>query len=119
MKILILGGNGMIGHKMYQVLSKVYPDTWVLFKKMTDQVAFHEIFNKDKIIDNFDLVHFDKLNIILDKLIPDVIIYAAGITIRRGINHDRYRSIMINSALPHFLDNWTKINNKKITTDLY
>lgn len=114
MKILILGGNGMIGHKMYQVLSKEYPDTWVLFKKKTDQVAFYEIFNKDKIIDNFDLVHFDKLNIILDKLIPDVIINAAGITIRRGINDDRYRSIMINSALPHFLDNWTKINNKRL-----
>ena len=33
MKILILGGNGMIGHKLYQVISKKYPNTWVLFKK--------------------------------------------------------------------------------------
>jgi dTDP-4-dehydrorhamnose reductase len=114
MKILILGGNGMIGHKMYQVLSKAYFDTWVLFKKKTIEVPSFEIFNKDKIIDNFDLIHFDKLNDILDNLMPDVIINAAGITIRRGINEDRYRSIMINSALPHFLNNWTKINNKRL-----
>ena len=58
MKILILGGNGMIGHKMYQVLSKNYPDTWVLFKKRIDQINFSEIFNKDKVIENFDLIQF-------------------------------------------------------------
>lgn len=114
MRILILGGNGMIGHKMYQVLSNTYVDTWVLFKKKIDQIAFSEIFNKDKVIDNFDLVQFDKLNIILDNLSPDVIINAAGITIRRGINEDNYKSILVNSALPHFLDNWTKYNHKRL-----
>lgn len=114
MRILILGGNGMIGHKMYQVLSKSYEDTWVLFKKKADQVAFNEIFNKDKIVDNFDLTQFDKLAIILDKLSPDVIINAAGITIRRGINDNKYKSILVNTALPHFLDNWTKTNNKRL-----
>jgi dTDP-4-dehydrorhamnose reductase len=114
MRILILGGNGMIGHKMYQVLSNSYPDTWVLFKKKIGQVAFCDIFNKDKIIDNFDLVQFDKLNSILDRLSPDVIINAAGITIRRGVDDNKYKSILINSALPHFLDNWTKSNNKRL-----
>jgi len=114
MKILILGGNGMIGHKMYQVLSKNYLDTWVLFKKQIDQINFSEIFNKDKVIENFDLIQFDKLKIILDNISPDVIINAAGVTIRRGINDDMYKSILINSALPHFLDNWTKINNKRL-----
>lgn len=104
----------MIGHKMYQVLSKVYADTWVLFKKKTCEVASNEIFNQDKIIDNFDLIHLDKLHVILDSLMPDVIINAAGITIRRGINENQYRSIMINAALPHFLDNWTKINKKRL-----
>ena len=33
MKILILGGNGMIGHKMYMVLSNYHYDTWVTIKK--------------------------------------------------------------------------------------
>ena len=33
MRILILGGNGMIGHKIFQVISNKHLDTWVLFKK--------------------------------------------------------------------------------------
>ena len=33
MRVLILGGNGMIGHKMYQVISKVHNDTWVTLRK--------------------------------------------------------------------------------------
>jgi dTDP-4-dehydrorhamnose reductase len=114
MRVLILGGNGMIGHKLYQVISYNYSDTWVVLKRNLEDVTFSEIFNKEKVIDNFDLVHFDKLNSILDKLLPDVIVNAAGITIRRGINEYKHTSILVNSALPHFLDNWTKNNHKRL-----
>ena len=114
MRILILGGNGMIGHKMYQVLSKIYEDTWVLFKKRTDELTTVDLFNKDKIIDNFDLINLNKLQNTLDNLKPDIIINAAGITIRRGVNDNIYNTISINSLLPHFLDNWVKLNNKRL-----
>jgi dTDP-4-dehydrorhamnose reductase len=114
MRILILGGNGMIGHKMYQVLSKKHPDTWALFKKHIDQIASFELFNKNKIIDNFDLNNFNKLHNKLDIVKPDIIINAAGITIRRGISENMFNSVSINSALPHFLDNWASMNNKRL-----
>lgn len=114
MRILILGGNGMIGHKMYQILSKKHVDTWVIFKKRLNEVASYELFNKDKIIDNFDLTNLNILHNILDNLNPDVIINAAGITIRRGISDNIFNSILINSALPHFLDNWASIMNKRL-----
>lgn len=114
MRILILGGNGMIGHKMYQVISKEFDDVWVLLKKPLDQVHSSEIFKTDKVIESFNLVHFDKLSKVLNNLMPDLIINAAGITIRRGINDNILNSILINSALPHFLDNWVKSNNKRL-----
>ena len=104
----------MIGHKMYQVLSNVYADTWVLLRKKLDQINAKEIFNENKCIDNFDLIHFDKLHSLLYELKPDIIINAAGITIRRGVNETLYKSIIINAALPHFLDNWAKINKKRL-----
>ena len=56
MRVLILGGNGMIGHKMYQVLSKELDDVWVLLKKPLVQVRSNEIFRTDKVIEGFDLV---------------------------------------------------------------
>ena len=50
----------------------------------------------------------------LNNLCPDFIINAAGITIRRGVNNKIHRTILINSALPHLLAEWTKMNNKKL-----
>ena len=108
MRILILGGNGMIGHKIYQSLSAEFPDTWVLVRKNFDLLTSKNIFNKSKIIDAFDLINFIKLDSLLRDLNPDIIINAAGITIRRGVNDNLYRTIMTNSALPHFLGEWVQ-----------
>ncbi len=106
MKILILGGNGMIGHKMYQVLSQDFPDTWVILRQKIGDLAAKGVFNQQKVIDKVDLSDLRKLSSILDDLNPDVIINAAGITIRRGINNKISYSILVNSVLPHFLDEW-------------
>lgn len=114
MKILILGGNGMIGHKMFQVISNKHHDTWVLFKKSIQDVSFNEIFNKTTIIDNFDLSDFQKLNSLLNNLKPEVIINAVGITIRRGVDNIPSKSIQINSVLPHVLNEWVILNDKRL-----
>jgi dTDP-4-dehydrorhamnose reductase len=108
MRILILGGNGMIGHKIYQLLSEDFPDTWAMFRQKIELIPFNNIFNKNNVIDNFDFTNFDKLKYILDKINPDVIINAAGITIRRGINDSLSRTILTNSVLPHFLGEWVQ-----------
>lgn len=114
MRILILGGNGMIGHKMYQVISNSHLDTWILFKKSIKDVTHSEFFNEKKIIDNFDLSDFDKLYDLLNNLNPDIIINAVGITIRRGINDVASKSILINSVLPNFLNEWVVKKNKRL-----
>ena len=106
MTILILGGNGMIGHKMYQTLSQDFDDTWVLIRQDLDILPYKNIFNKKKVIHSADLTEFDKLTGILNKLNPDVIINAAGITIRRGIENSISDSILVNAALPHLLEEW-------------
>jgi dTDP-4-dehydrorhamnose reductase len=111
MRILILGGNGMIGHKMYQILSAVCNDTWVLLRQDLDRLPYKRIFNKEKVIGNVDCKEFDKLTNILESLNPDIIVNAAGITIRRGINNSLCHSILLNAALPHFLEEW--VNGKK------
>jgi dTDP-4-dehydrorhamnose reductase len=106
MRILILGGNGMIGHKMYQVLIEDFPDTWVVLRQRLDVLSCHGFFKNGNVIDSFDLTEFDRLKTLLNDLNPDIIINTAGITIRRGVNESVYRSIMTNSVLPHFLGEW-------------
>jgi dTDP-4-dehydrorhamnose reductase len=114
MKILILGGNGMIGHKMYQVISKKYPNTWVLFKKKYDSVQNNLLFKKDFVIDDFDVSDFSKLIQLLNHLKVDIIINAIGLTIRRNVYDIHSKSILINSVLPHILNEWVISNNKRL-----
>ena len=112
MKILILGGNGMIGHKMYQVLSKYYSDTYVSIRSY--DTKYDHLFNRDKVIILNDASDFNNLNKLLNNLKPDVIINSIGITIRRGVNYNVSKTIAINSLLPHTLSNWCESNNKKL-----
>jgi len=114
MRILILGGNGMIGHKMYQLISKYYQDTWVTLRNNLSSYSYSEIYNSEKVIDKIDLSNFKILLNQLNLINPDVIINACGITIRRGINAFKSNSIIINSALPHLLNEWVVSNNKRL-----
>lgn len=114
MKILILGGNGMIGHKLYQVISKKYPNTWVLFKKKFELVNNNILFKKEFVIDDFDVSDFSKLIDLLNHLNIDIIINAIGLTIRRNVYDIHSKSILINSVLPHILNEWVISNKKRL-----
>lgn len=112
MRILILGGNGMIGHKMYQMISKVNNDTWVTLRHNVLFYKFSHIYNNEKVIENLDVSDFKKLLITLNEIKPDIIINACGITIRRGIEAVKSNTIMLNSVLPHILNEWASLNKK-------
>ena len=111
MKILILGGDGMIGHKMAQVLSNFNHQIIVSIREqreLTKQCFSSQV----KVFFN----DFLKENVFtfLDRVNPDVIINAIGITIRRGVNDHVSNAIYINSYFPHQLANWAGIHNKRL-----
>ncbi len=114
MRILILGGNGMIGHKMYQIISKTHKDTWVTLRNNIKTYTYSHLYHPNKLIDDINLLNFENLKKCLNEINPDVIINACGITIRRGVNKNLSNSIILNSALPHFLNEWVLINNKRL-----
>jgi len=114
MRILILGGNGMIGHKMYQKISSEYNDTWVTLRRDLNDYKFKSLFNDSKVIDNLDLTNLVRLKCKLDELKPNIIINACGITIRRGIDNLISNTIILNSVLPHFLNEWVIENNQRL-----
>ena len=111
MKILILGGDGMIGHKMVQVLSNFIHEITVSIREQRELTK--QCFSpKVKVFFN----DFLKENVLtfLDKVNPDVIINAIGITIRRGVNDHVSDAIYVNSYFPHQLANWVGIHNKRL-----
>ena len=114
MRILILGGNGMIGHKMYQIISKEFADTWVTLRNDLISYKYSKIYDSKKVLDKVNLLDFENLTIKLNQIQPDIVINASGITIRRGVEDYKSKSIILNSALPHFLNEWVCFNNKKL-----
>lgn len=108
MKVLILGADGMIGHKMAQTFAENSID---LALNSRDNCKFlEEIFPKIDIF-KYDL-YKKKIEQLLNNVNPEYIINAVGITIRRGASDDK-KTNYINSILPHEIDSWCLKNNKK------
>ena len=111
MKILILGGDGMIGHKIDQVLSVQNHEIVISIREKKD-LTLKSISSKSKVFFN----DFLKDNILdfLVKVNPDVIINAIGVTIRRGSTKNISDTIYLNSFFPHQLSNWAVAFKKRL-----
>ena len=111
MKILILGGDGMIGHKMDQVLSVQNHEIVISIREKKD-LTLKSISSKSKVFFN----DFLKDNILdfLVKVNPDVIINAIGVTIRRGVNENISDAIYLNSLFPHQISSWALAFKKRL-----
>jgi len=109
MKILILGIDGMIGHKIAQSLS----EDFILIGSTRKNIS-----NSDIGIKNCNLITHnfitDNTSTLLDNTNPDIIINCVGITIRRGLNNDYNHTELLNSKLPHKLNKWVKNNQIKL-----
>tara|TARA_B100001109_G_C18862091_1_gene474594 strand:- start:2012 stop:2881 length:870 start_codon:yes stop_codon:yes gene_type:complete len=109
MKILILGADGMIGHKIAQSLNNDFE----LILSSRKNISPSSIGIKDGNMLLHDLTN-NSIDSFLNKTFPDLIINCAGITTRRGIEDNIQNTIFLNSHLPHKLDNWANLNSKKL-----
>ena len=109
MKILILGADGMIGHKIAQTLINHRHD--IILNSRSRSAFLKKTFPNAQVI-GFDL-SLIKIKELLSNLNPELIINAVGITIRRGAQFDQTTNY-INSILPHEIDLWCQENKKKL-----
>ena len=109
MKILILGIDGMIGHKIAQSLSNDY-DIYGSSRRKIDCNSLNIKYGK-VLFHDFLL---DKTEDLLNKIYPNIIINCVGITTRRGVLDSKKNTELINSKLPHSLDKWSNENNSKL-----
>jgi dTDP-4-dehydrorhamnose reductase len=106
--LLVLGSEGMLGHKMFQTLSSHYPGTkCTIFGSLTD--PFYQtipLFTKRNTIEKVDAMDLQALRQTLEKEKPDFIINCIGIVKQRDEGKMAIPSITINSLLPHLLAEW-------------
>jgi len=102
MKILILGGTGMLGHKAWQVMQGS-GDVFLTIKGDFRVVEKFGIFNKKRTICHIDALDFKTVEGVIKKISPDVIFNCIGIVKQKKEAQDFVKSISINALFPHKL----------------
>lgn len=102
MRILITGGNGMLGHKLVQRLSANF-DVYATLRGSFSDVGLFGIFERGLIIENVDLIDESAIRRAVELVRPDVVINAAGVIKQRPTSKDVVNTLLVNSILPHRL----------------
>lgn len=113
-RILITGGAGTLGHKLWQLLPGTFPDTYVTIRKSREFYARTGLFRGDKVLDGVDLRDFTRLTGLLDELRPTVIVNCAGVTLRSKEALDKNSAVSINALLPHRLAEWCSRSGSRL-----
>jgi len=106
MRILILGGLGMIGHQIYSTLSQEFSQVKVCIRKSASYALRFGIFNPVHLIDNIDLLHHKSFEIALKNVNPDIIINCAGSTLAKTKTLPASDLIELNALFPQRLYEW-------------
>jgi len=103
MKVLILGGTGMLGHKVYQVFRDLF-DTWISARCDAEPCARYGIFDPAKIVDRTDLSSLEAAEEVVKKVRPDAVINCVGVLKQTIGDSSPIGAITLNSLLPHWLE---------------
>ena len=99
LKLLVLGGNGMVGHVLLNNLKNFHEVKATLKNKKENYINL----NNDDYFDKVNLLNFSSVKEIIIKFNPEIIINAAGITKQRINEYEPSQVIIINSIFPHKL----------------
>lgn len=102
MKVLILGGDGMLGSQAYKTLSKNF-DVKVTLRNPIEFYSSLDLFDDNNSYFGIDAFNFDSIQSVFSRFQPQVLINAIGIVKQREESSDYISSITINSLLPHKL----------------
>jgi len=103
MRLIVLGGTGMLGHTLWKYLSRHFPDTYATIRKGIEDYENDPSFQSERVIDHIDVMDFQMLAGALRVIKPDVILNCIGLTKRREELQNPIPSIILNSILPHKL----------------
>jgi dTDP-4-dehydrorhamnose reductase len=113
MKILILGGSGMLGHKLFQTLKQEF-DVFATLRSDWNSYQKFNIFDKDRIFENIEAENYEKIYEIVKNLKPEVIVNAVGIIKQLESSKNVIKTLTVNSIFPHRLSELAEEFNARL-----
>lgn len=102
MKILVLGGDGMLGHQLLKQLGALH-DVRVTVRGALESYANYDLFRSANTFDGVDVRNTDRLMETFAAFRPDAVINAVGIVKQRAAARESIPSLELNALLPHRL----------------
>ena len=103
MRILILGGDGMLGHQLLKSWQDTH-DVRVTLRQDQSHYSKYNLFHTGNSFYNIDVRDFDEVTKVATQFNPEAVINAVGIVKQREEAQDSIMSLEINSLLPHRLN---------------
>jgi dTDP-4-dehydrorhamnose reductase len=101
-RVLILGGTGMLGHKLYQVFGRSF-DSWATVRAIPRAAVDSGIFDPSRLISGVDALEGDSVVGAIEKVRPDVVVNAMGVVKQSSVIDDPIATVTVNALLPHQL----------------
>ena len=106
MRILVLGGGGMLGHKVVQHARGRFPETWCTLRGTRREPSLAPV-ERDlaavRVVEGLDAMDWTAVEAVLHDLRPAVVVNCVGIVKQREEARAAVPSITINALLPHRL----------------
>jgi dTDP-4-dehydrorhamnose reductase len=102
MKVLILGGTGMLGHKLVQVFGDRF-ETFCTIRGGFAEVQPFGFFATDRTVEHVNALEFSSVRTAIEAVRPDVVINAIGIIKQLPSSTDVVETLSINSIFPHLV----------------
>lgn len=115
MRVLILGGGGMLGHKLGQVYRERF-ETWVTLRGSFRDYERFDLFDRERVIESVDVFDFETVRHAFAVARPDVVINAVGVIKQLPTAKDPIVALTINSLFPHKLAELGRESNARLIT---
>ena len=113
MRVLVLGGAGMLGHKVCQVFRRRF-DTWATLLPGYRAPEGYQILDEDHLLDGVDAFQMDTVVRAMAEVKPDAVINCIGIIKHLRAAKDPIISLTINSLFPHQLANLCRASGSRL-----
>jgi len=102
-RVLVLGGNGQLGHRVWMAAMARSHDTWVTLRHPAPEASWGVLFPRDRVVEGVEASHPASLDAALALTSPDIVINALGIVKQRADGSDVGRCFAANVFVPHYL----------------
>ena len=113
MKVVILGGSGMLGHKLWQTLAPRF-DASVTVRRRPEEYSRFGIFEEARVFGNVSVEACESVSRIFASVKPDVVVNCIGLVKQQAAASDPIASSAVNSLFPHRLAQYARESGARL-----